>query len=218
MSLATAELLDGARHQWERLVSPAGEGVGGAEGRGDELCPDDELPRAAELEAPLEDPGRAREVPATEVSAPETGQPVPQREGMIGRFRDPHGGLGVPDGLVEPAELGEHVGEVGLRERRLDDGRPEALGAQVALERDVPLEEAGRVAELAPGDVRHAQKGRGDHLGRAIAEGSARGSRPPARIYGPVVVARVPAWLTMKVAIRASRCGSPSFRASLSAS
>ena len=60
---------------------------------------------------------------------------------MIGRFSDPHGGLGVPDGLVEPAELGEHVGEVGPETRRLDDGRPEALGAQSALERDVPLEQ-----------------------------------------------------------------------------
>ncbi len=72
---ATAELLDGARDQRERLVSPAGEGVGGAEGRGDERCPDDELPRSAEVEAPLEDPGRAWEVPATEVGAPETEQP-----------------------------------------------------------------------------------------------------------------------------------------------
>jgi hypothetical protein len=31
---------------------------------------------------------------------------------MIGRFGE-HCGLGVPDGLVEPAELGEHVGEPG---------------------------------------------------------------------------------------------------------
>ena len=97
----------------QRLVSPAGEGVGGAEGRGDDRCPDDELPRSAEVEAPLEDPGRAREIPATEVGAPETEQPEVQRVGMIGRFSDPHGGLGVPDGLVEPAELGEHVGEPG---------------------------------------------------------------------------------------------------------
>jgi hypothetical protein len=33
---------------------------------------------------------------------------------MIGRFSDLHGGLGVPDGPVEPAELGEHVGGAGL--------------------------------------------------------------------------------------------------------
>jgi hypothetical protein len=58
VSLATAELLDGARDQRERLVSPAGEGVGGAEGRSDERCPVEELPRAAEVGAPLEDPGR----------------------------------------------------------------------------------------------------------------------------------------------------------------
>jgi hypothetical protein len=49
---------------------------------------------------------------------------------------------------------------------------PEALVAQVALERDVPLEQGGRVAELAPGGVASAQKGRCDHLGRAIAESS----------------------------------------------
>ena len=111
VNLAAAELLDGARDQGERLVSPAGEGVDGAEGRGDVRCPDDELPRSAELETPLEDPGRAREIAATEVGAPEIEQPQVQRKGMIGRFGDPHGGLGVPDGLVEPAELGEHVGE-----------------------------------------------------------------------------------------------------------
>ena len=43
--LATAELLDGARDQRERLVSTAGEGKCGAQGRGDERCPDDDLPR-----------------------------------------------------------------------------------------------------------------------------------------------------------------------------
>jgi hypothetical protein len=32
---------------------------------------------------------------------------------MIGLFSDPHGGLGLPDGHVEPAELGEHGGEPG---------------------------------------------------------------------------------------------------------
>ena len=115
---------------------------------------------------------RAYEIAATQVGAPEIDQPQVQSEGSIGRFRDPHRSLGVRDGLVEPAKLGEHVGEVGPRERRLDGGRPEALGAQVALERDVTLEEGGRIAEFAPGGVRHAQKGRGDHLDRAIAEGS----------------------------------------------
>src|SRR5215813_14285792 len=54
----------------------------------------------------------------------------------------------------------------------MDGGRPEALVAQVALERDVPLKEGDRVAELAPGGVRHAQEGRGDHLDRAIVEGA----------------------------------------------
>jgi hypothetical protein len=75
VTLATAEVRDGTRDQRQRLVSPAGEGVGGAEGRRDERCPGDELPRSAEVEAPLEDPGGAREIPATEMGAPEIEQP-----------------------------------------------------------------------------------------------------------------------------------------------
>jgi hypothetical protein len=66
------------------------------------------------------------------VGAAEIEQPVVQREGMIRHLSDPHGGLGVPDGLVEP-HLGEPVGEVSFRERRLDDRRPKALESQVAL-------------------------------------------------------------------------------------
>src|SRR3989442_13943252 len=191
--LATTELLDGASDQRERLVSTAGEGVGDAEGRGDERYRDDDLPRAAEVEAPLEDPGRAREIPTTEVGAAEIEQPEVQRVGMIGGFSDPHGGLGVPDGLVKPAELGEHVGEVGPRVRRLDGDRPEALVARVALERDVPLEERSRVAKLAPGGVRQAQMGRWGHLDRAIAEGApdTQGLLPESD--GLVVVASIPA-------------------------
>ena len=111
--LATTELLDGTRDQRERLISTAGEGVGGAEGCGDERYPDDDLPRPAEVEAPLEDPGRAWEIPATEVGAPEFEQPEVDRPGMISRCSDLHGRLSVPDGLVEPADLGEHVGEPG---------------------------------------------------------------------------------------------------------
>jgi hypothetical protein len=38
----------------------------------------------------------------------------------------------------------------------MDDRRTETLGLQVALERDVPLEQGGRRAELAPGGVRLA--------------------------------------------------------------
>ena len=50
VSLVTAERLDRARDQWERLVNPAGDGVFGAEDRGGERYPGDELPRAAEVE------------------------------------------------------------------------------------------------------------------------------------------------------------------------
>ena len=117
------------------------------------------------VEAPFEDPDRAREVPATEVGDPKIAQPEGECKGVISRFRGPHGVLGVPDRLVELADLGEHVGEVDLRERRLDGRRPEALEALVALKRDdVALEQGGRFAELAPGGVGHAQEGRRDHL------------------------------------------------------
>jgi hypothetical protein len=160
--LATAELRDGARDQRERLVRTTGKSVGSAEGRRDIGCRDDDLPRPAEVETPLKDAGRVWEIPATEVGAPEIEQPEVQRQGMIRRFSDPHGSLGVPDGLVEPADLGKRVGKVGPREHGLDGDRPETLGAEIALERDVPLEEGDRIAELAPGDVRHAQEGRCD--------------------------------------------------------
>ena len=139
VKLATSELLDGARDQRERLVSTAGEAVGDADGCGNVRCPVDELPRPAEVKASLEELDRARKIPATKVGAPELEQSPEQRPGMVRRFSGPHGGIGMPDGLVEPAELGEHVGEAGLRPSRLDAGGPEALVAQVALERDVPL-------------------------------------------------------------------------------
>jgi hypothetical protein len=61
--------------------------------------------------------------------------------------------------------------------------------AQVVLERDVPLEEGGRGAELAPDGVRHAQKGRRDHLDRTIAEGSRDAQGLLAESDGLVVVA-----------------------------
>ena len=73
--LATVELLHGARDQRERLVSPAGQGIGGAEGRGEERCPDDELPRATELVAPLEDRGRASEIPRRRWAKPRPNSP-----------------------------------------------------------------------------------------------------------------------------------------------
>src|SRR5262249_36562635 len=63
-----------------------------------------------------------------------------------------------------------------------------ALSAQAALERDVPLEEGGRVAELAPGEVRQAQKGRGGHLDRALAGGARDAEGLPPKFDGPLVV------------------------------
>jgi hypothetical protein len=72
---------------------------------------------------------------------------------MIGRLRGPHGSLGVCDGLIELTTLEEHLGEPCRRNRRRDGGRPNALGAQVALERDIPLEEGSRIAELASCEV-----------------------------------------------------------------
>ena len=104
-------VFDGTHDQRERLISTAGEGVGGAESRGDDRYPVDELPRPAEVEASLEDPGRAWEISAAEVGAAEIEQPVVQRQGMISGFSDPHSRVRVLGGLVEPAELGEHVGE-----------------------------------------------------------------------------------------------------------
>ena len=162
-------------------------------GRGNDRCPEGDLPRAADLKAPLKDPGRALKIPATVVGKTESEQPPVQREGMFNRFSDLHRGLGVPDGLVEPAKLGEHIGKGGPRERRLDRGPPKALVAEVALEGDVPLEQWNRVGELAPSSMRHAQNGRGDHLDRAITEGprEAQGFLPESD--GPVVVASGPA-------------------------
>jgi len=67
---------------------------------------------------------------------------------------------------------------------------PEALQTQVTLERDVPLQQCNRVAELAPHEVRPAQNGRGDHLDRAIAEGARDAEGLPPESDGLVVVAR----------------------------
>ena len=95
MSRATAELLDGARDQLVRLVSPTSERVGGAESCCEVRCP--VLPQV-ETKSPLENPSRVREIPATEVDETEGEQCVGQREGMIGLLSDPHGGFRVPDG------------------------------------------------------------------------------------------------------------------------
>jgi hypothetical protein len=77
VKLAMAKLFDRLRDQRERLVNPAGESVSGPEGRGDDRCHDNDLPRSAEVEAPLEVPSRTRQIPTTEVSEAEIEQPVP---------------------------------------------------------------------------------------------------------------------------------------------
>jgi hypothetical protein len=69
--LTNTNLLDGARSQRERFVRPAREAVRGAERRGYERYPEADLQRSAEVETPLEDLGRAWEVPATKVSQAE---------------------------------------------------------------------------------------------------------------------------------------------------
>jgi len=73
--LATVELLHGARDQRESLVSLAAQGVGGAEGRGEDWRPDDDVPRATELVAPLEDRGRASEIPRRRWAKPRPNSP-----------------------------------------------------------------------------------------------------------------------------------------------
>jgi hypothetical protein len=171
--LTAAELFDRLLDEGERLTGPAAEGIGSPEGRSNDRRPDDDLPRSAELEVPLELPGRTREIPAMEVSEAETVQRVVQRPRIARRFlSDLHGGLGVCDGLVEPTELGEHVGEPAPRDRRLDPGYREALVAQVYLDPDGRLEQGHRVVERAPNDVRHGQRQRCYDFERAIAEGA----------------------------------------------
>jgi hypothetical protein len=54
---------------------------------------------------------------ATEEGAAEIEHSLAQRVGMIGHLSDLYRGLGVPDGLIEPAALREYVGEFGPRDR-----------------------------------------------------------------------------------------------------
>src|SRR5262249_42033650 len=111
-----------------------------------------------------------------------------QRVWMIGRLPDPHGGLRASDGVVELSELREHEGKVRSRKRRLDGGRSEAFIAKIPVERSVPFEKDGRLAELAAGRVRQAKKGRGEHLEGSIAEAlrDAQGLRPESQRLGVV--------------------------------
>src|SRR5262245_32070145 len=79
-----AEVLNSARDQRERYVGSASESMGNSEGRGEGRCPMPDFSLSAEVEAPLEDPGRSREIPATEVGSAESEQSVVQRVGMVG--------------------------------------------------------------------------------------------------------------------------------------
>jgi hypothetical protein len=65
--------------------------------------------------------------------------------------------------------------------------------AEVALDRDVPLEEGGCLAELAPGGVGQPQQGRRDHFDRAIAKGARETQGLLPESDGPIVVAHDPA-------------------------
>ena len=53
MTLTSVELVDGACDQCQRFLSAASKGICLAEDCGDVGCPVNELPRAAEMEAPL---------------------------------------------------------------------------------------------------------------------------------------------------------------------
>ena len=53
MTPASAELVDGASDQFQRFLSPASTGISDAEGCGAVWYEVNELPRAAEMEAPL---------------------------------------------------------------------------------------------------------------------------------------------------------------------
>lgn len=117
------KLLNRRRDQRDSLVGPASKRVRGAEGCGDERYSDGDLPRSAEFETSREDKHRGREISSTKVGAAEIKQGEVQGEGRFVRLGKLHRRLGVPEGLVEPAELGEHVGEVcpraSCRPRRL---------------------------------------------------------------------------------------------------
>ena len=115
---APAEVLEGAPDERQRLIEAVGQGIGGAQGRGDKRCQDRDLPRPADIEASLQDRRRARRLTATEVGEAQIEQAEAQAERMIDDLRDAHGLLGVRDRLVEAAELRENVGHVGPSQYR----------------------------------------------------------------------------------------------------
>src|SRR5262245_49400785 len=96
---------------------------------------------------------------------------------MIGLLGDPHCGFAMSDGLFEPAEVGKRDGKQELRRCPWDHMRSETLSAQLAIESDVPLEQFGCFAELAPDEVCVAKNDCCDHLDGAIVEGARDGER-----------------------------------------
>jgi hypothetical protein len=130
MKRKTAELFDGSRGQRGSLISSTSKDIGHAQGRGENRSPDHVMPCAADFDAALKDADRERSPRCTA----ESEQSKVQCEGMIGRLSDPHCGLCVSDGLIEPVEIGEQNAEVGRRVRRHDGSRPKTLGSQVGLD------------------------------------------------------------------------------------
>src|SRR5262249_19679919 len=188
VSLATVELLNRPRNQRQRF-GVTGEAVGGAESRGDKWYRAVELPRLAVAETSLENTDRTGEISTSEMSSAKIEQPEVQRDGMVGCLGDLHGCLGVPDGLIKAAELGQHEREVSPRASRFYGRRSGALVAQIRLKGDIVLKKNLRLGELPLGGVRSRQIGRGDHLDRLIAEGARDAQSLLSESDGLVVVA-----------------------------
>src|SRR5215470_11959431 len=76
---ATAEFVHGAGDERERILSTARDGVAGAEDGGDDRCHEGDLPRATEVEAPLEGPGCGGQISTLQEHAAEKMQRKGQR-------------------------------------------------------------------------------------------------------------------------------------------
>jgi hypothetical protein len=102
------------------------------------------------------------EISTTEVCEAEREQPKEQHKGIISRLSDLHDSLGVPDGLIELAELREHYGKKRSTIRLIQCWLSvlPAFGTQMAFElADVAPKQYGRIGELAPGEVCQAKIG-----------------------------------------------------------